>query len=142
MSIQYAPHVAALAERSDFEVPPPKEPQPGLFRRIRRIVVGAALFLAQTFAIAVVFFIPVLVFNLGRIEALEIAGELIPASVFAGQLVALFWGTFILALTFTCLVAGSRLCAPDSFVRPVQQPPLQDSPLHLVSVLRLIGSGR
>ncbi|PVB59721.1 hypothetical protein [Labrenzia sp. 011] len=142
MSIQYAPHVAALAARSDFQLPPAKEPQPGFFRRLRRAAVAVGLFAGATLAIAVVFFIPVLIFNLGRVESLEIAAELIPAAVFARQLVALFSGTFILALTFTCLVAGSRLCVPDSIVHPVRQSSRSDRSLHLLAVMRLIGSER
>lgn len=142
MSVQYSPDLAALADRSDFEVSPPSEPAPGTFRRIRRAAAGFALFAGTTSAIAVVFFIPVLISNLGRVEALEIAGELVPATVFAEKLVALFWGTFVLALAFTSFVAGMRFCVPDKIVRPIHQPLSPEDALHPLTVLRLIGHER
>jgi len=142
MSVQYSPDLSALADRSDFEVSPPSDPAPGLFRRVCRFLAGVAIFAGVTFAITVVFFIPVLISNLGRIEALEIAGELIPATVFAEKLGALFWGTFILALAFTSFVAGMRFCVPDRIVRPVYRPLSPEDALHALTVLRLIGPER
>jgi hypothetical protein len=142
MSFQYSPDLSALAERPDVEVSFAEEPAPGGYYRLRRLAVAAGLFLGVTFAIAVVLFIPVLVFNLGRIEALEIAGQIIPASVFAAHFSALFWGTFILALAFTSFVVSLLLFASDRIVRPRPQPKHSDEALMHLSVLRLSGSER
>lgn len=142
MSFQYAPDLSALAERPDIEVSIPEETAPGGFHRLRRYFLAAGLFLGVTFAIAVVLFIPVLVFNLGRIEALEIAGRLVPAAVFAEHFGALFWGTFILALAFTSFVVSLLLFASDRVLRPRPQPKVTDDALTHLSVLRLSGSER
>jgi|GEM_PF-1599329 len=142
MSFQYSPDLSALAERPDIEVSFAEEPMPGGLHRLRRFVLAAGLFLAVTFAIAVVLFIPVLVFNLGRIEALEIAGRLVPAAVFAEHFGALFWGTFILALAFTSFVVSLLLFASGRVIRPRPRPKDTEDALEHLSVLRLSGSER
>lgn len=142
MSVQYSPDLAALADRPDFDVSLPEEPEPGRFQRLRRLAAAAAVFLGATFATAIVFFIPVFIYNLSRIEALEIAGRLMSASVFADQLGALFWGTFILALAFTSFVASLFLVASNRTIRPVSQPLERENALTHLAVLRLSGSER
>ncbi|MCV0423885.1 MAG: hypothetical protein K5905_00275, partial [Roseibium sp.] len=118
MLFHLPPGVSGLPDRSDFEVSVPEEPDPGLFRRIGRKFVTAGLFLGATFLVAVVFFIPVLIFNVSRIEALEIAGEHMSVSLFAEQLGALFWGTAVLALAFTSFVVNVLFYAVGAQIRP------------------------
>mgnify|MGYP000320988685 CR=1 FL=1 len=142
MSVQYSPELAALADRPDFEVSLPEEPDPGPNGRIRRYAAAAGLFLAITFAIAIVFFVPVLVFNLSRIEALEVAGRQISASAFAEQLRALFWGTFILALAFTSFAASVLLFASGRTIRPRSRSLSREDALTHLAVLRLSGPER
>ena len=142
MSFQYSPDLSALAERPDVEVSFPVEPVPGGIDRLRRFALAADLFLGVTFAIAVVLFIPVVVHNLSRIEALEIAGRLVPAAVFAGHFSALFWGAFILALAFTSFVASLRLFATGHVVRPHSRPSGPSDAIEHLAVLRLSGSER
>jgi hypothetical protein len=142
MSVQYSPDLAALADRPDFEVSLPEEPRPGVFRRARRAAVAVALFLAVTFALAVVFYIPVFVYNLSQIDALEIAGRLVPASVFAEHFSALFWGTFVLALAVTSFVASLLLFASGRIVRPCRRRFRREDALTHLAVLRLAGPER
>ena len=101
MNSHYPQDLSALADRPDFEIPPAPQTRTGLFRRFARAVLAAGVFAGVTLGVAVVFFVPVFLFNLSRIEALEVAGELMPASVFVDQLGALFWGTAVIALAFT-----------------------------------------
>jgi len=142
MSFQYSPDLSALAERPDIEVSFAEKPMPGGFHRLRRFFLAAGLFLGITFALAVVLFVPVLAFNLSRIEALEIAGRLVPAAVFAEHFGALFWGTFILALAFTSFVVSLLLFASDRVIRPRPRPKDTEDALEHLAVLRLSGSER
>ena len=142
MSVHYSPDLAALADRPDFDLSLPEEPEPGRFQRTRRFLAAAGVFLTATFVTAIVFFIPVFIYNLNRIEALEVAGRLMPASVFADQLGALFWGTFILALAFTSFVVSILLVASNRTIRPVSQPFEREDALTHIAVLRLSGSER
>lgn len=142
MSVQYSPELAALADRPDFVVSVPKEPDPGFTGRMRRFAAAAGLFLAITFATAVVFFLPVLVVNLSRIEALEIAGRSVSAGAFVEELRVLFWGTFILVLAFTSFIASLLLFASGRTIRPrYPSSDRQDALVHL-AVLRLSGPER
>ncbi|MEM9632004.1 MAG: hypothetical protein AAGA50_11810 [Pseudomonadota bacterium] len=142
MSFQLPPDLAALADRPDFEVPVPEDPDPGLYRRIRRKLVTAGLFVGATFLVAVVFFIPVLIFNVSRIESLEIAGEHMSASHFAEQLGALFWGTAVLALAFTSFVVNVLFYAAGAQIRPKSQSFSREDALRHLAVLRLSGPER
>jgi hypothetical protein len=142
MSVQYSPDLAALADRPDFEVPLPQDPGPGGFRRVRQAVLAVVVFLAVTFALAVTFYIPVFVYNLSRIEALEIAGQLVPAAVFAEHFSALFWGTFVLALAVTSFVASLFLFASGRIVRPKSRSYRREDAAAHLAVLRLAGPER
>ncbi|MES0880757.1 hypothetical protein [Roseibium sp. SCP14] len=142
MSFQLPPDLAALADRPDFEVSVPEEPEPGFFRRIGRMAASLGIFLGATILVAVIFFVPVLIFNVSRIEALEIAGQQISASLFAEQLGALFWGTAVLALAFTSFVASILMFASGLRIRPRNQPFSREDALHHLAVLRLSGPER
>jgi len=137
MSVHYSPDEAAQADRPDFEVSLPEAPKPGLFRRAKRLATCAVVFLVGTFALAVMLYIPVCIYNLSRVDALEIAGRLVPASVFAEHFSALFWGTFILALAITSFIASLLLFASGRIVRPCRRSfKREDAATHL-AVLRL-----
>ncbi|WP_428687747.1 hypothetical protein [Roseibium sp.] len=142
MSVHYLPDLSARADLPDFEVPLPTQPVVGGFHRFRQFVVASGLFLGATFAIAVVFFLPVLAFNLSRIEALEIAGQQISVSGFVDQLGALFWGTFILALAFTSFIVRVLRHAPGRIIRPRSRPAASGDALPHLTVLRLSGHER
>ena len=142
MNSHYPQDLSALADRPDFEIPPVPHTKVGLFRRLARAAVAAGAFTGVTLGVAVVFFVPVFVFNLSRIEALEVAGELIPASVFVDQLGALFWGTAIIALAFTSLMTGLFFMAAGTTIRPRSRPVSKEDPLMHLTVLRLSGSER
>jgi hypothetical protein len=142
MSVHYSPDLAALAARPDFEVSLPKEPDVSPVKRLSRVAVTSGIFLATTFAIAVVFFVPVFAFNLSRVEALEIAGEYLSVASFAEQLSSLFLGTLILALAFTSFVASLLLFAAGATVRPKNQTVVQDDAMTHLTVLRLSGHER
>jgi len=142
MSVHYSPDLSALADRPDFEVPVPEEPNPGVFCRVRRAVVVAAMFVVITFALAVTFYVPVFLYNLSRVDALEVAGRLIPASVFVEHFSALFWGTFILALAVTSFIASLLLFASGRIIRPCRRSFRRDDALTHLAVLRLAGSER
>ena len=137
MLFHVPPDLSGLPDRPDFEVPVPEEPDPGLFRRIRRRLVTAGLFLGATFLVAVVFFIPVLIINVSRIEALEIAGEHMSVSLFAEQLGALFWGTAVLALAFTSFVVNVLFYSAGAKIRPRSQSFSREDSLRHLAVLRL-----
>ena len=142
MSVQYSPDLAALADRPDFDVTLPEDPEPKRHRRIRRTIAAGAIFVAATFVIAGVFFIPVFALNLSRVEALEIAGQTMPVSVFAGQLSDLFWGTFVLALAFTSFTASLMLFAAGRTIHPYSRPEQRPDAIPHLTVLRLSGSER
>lgn len=142
MSVHYSPDLAAQADRPDFELPLPAAPRPGPFHRARRAFVQVALFLLGTFALAVMLYVPVFIYNLSRVDALEVAGRLVPASVFAAHFSALFWGTFILALAITSFVASLLLFATGRVIRPRRRPSGQEDALAHLAVLRLAGSER
>ncbi len=142
MSVHYLPDPSARADRPDFEVPLPERPISGRFYGLRRFVVAAVLFTGITFVIAVIFFLPVLAFNLSRIEALEIAGQQISVSRFLDQLNALFWGTFILSLAFTSFIVSVLRQAPGRYIRPHSRLPARDDALAHLTVLRLSGHER
>lgn len=142
MSFHFTPDLSPATGRPDIEVSLPEEPRQAFPRRAMRAAVAAGVFLGITFAIAVVFFIPVIVFNLSRIEALEIAGRHIPVTQFADELGALFWGTFIVALAFTSFIASLLLFATGRIVRPHRKPVRTDDALVHLNVLRLSGAER
>lgn len=142
MSFHFTPDLSPATGRPDIEVSLPEEPRQAFPRRAMRAAVAAGVFLGTTFAIAVVFFIPVIVFNLSRIEALEIAGRHIPVTQFADELGALFWGTFIVALAFTSFIASLLLFATGRIVRPRRKPVRTDDALVHLNVLRLSGAER
>ncbi|MCR9281049.1 MAG: hypothetical protein NXH99_05125 [Rhodobacteraceae bacterium] len=142
MSFHFTPDLSPATGRPDIEVSLPEEPRQAFPRRAKRVAVAAGVFLGTTFAIAVVFFIPVIVFNLSRIEALEIAGRHIPVTQFADELGALFWGTFIVALAFTSFIASLLLFATGRIIRPHRKPVRTDDALVHLNVLRLSGAER
>lgn len=142
MSFHFTPDLSPVTGRPDIEVSLPEEPRQAFPRRAMRAAVAAGVFLGTTFAIAVVFFIPVIVFNLSRIEALEIAGRHIPVTQFADELGALFWGTFIVALAFTSFIASLLLFATGRIIRPHRKPVRTDDALVHLNVLRLSGAER
>jgi len=142
MSVHYSPELAAQADRPDFDVSLPEPPRPGPFGRARRAATWVAVFLLGTFALAVMLYVPVFIYNLSRVDALEIAGRLVPASVFAEHFSALFWGTFILALAITSFIASLLLFASGRIVRPCSRPYTREDALTHLAVLRLAGSER
>ena len=142
MNSHYPQDLSALADRPDFEIPTVPQAKAGLVRRMARATLSAAAFAGITMGVAVVFFVPVLIFNLSRIEALEVAGELMPASVFVDQLGALFWGTAIIALAFTSLMTGLFFMAAGATIRPRSRTVSQENALTHLTVLRLSGSER
>ncbi|GAB2184019.1 hypothetical protein [Roseibium sp. LAB1] len=142
MSFHFTPDLSPATGRPDIEVSLPEEPRQAFSRRVMRATLAAGVFLGTTFAIAVLFFIPVIVFNLSRIEALEIAGRHIPVTQFADELGALFWGTFIVALAFTSFVASLLLFATGKIIRPHSKPVHTDDALVHLNVLRLSGAER
>lgn len=142
MNSFYPQDPSALADRPDVEVPPPPVPQGSARRRLLRGLLHAAAFAGVTFVVAVLLFVPVLVYNLGRVEALEVAGRHIPVSVFVDELGALFWGTAIIALSFTSLMSGLFFMTAGTTIRPRPQTMnSQDAMAHL-TVLRLSRSER
>ena len=89
------------------------------------------------------FYVPVFIYNLSRVDALEVAGRLVPASVFAAHFSALFWGTFILALAITSFIASLLLFATGRVNSTrVRRPSGQEDALAHLAVLRLAGSER
>nr|WP_319383474.1 hypothetical protein [uncultured Roseibium sp.] len=141
MNSFYPQDPSAPADRPDVEVPPPV-PQGSARRRLVRGVLHAAAFAGVTFVVAVLLFVPVLVYNLGRVEALEVAGRHIPVSVFIDELGALFWGTAIIALSFTSLMSCLFFMTTGTTIRPRPQTMSgQDAMAHL-TVLRLSRSER
>ncbi|MEP1575954.1 hypothetical protein [Roseibium album] len=142
MNSHYPQDLSALADRPDFEIPSTPQAKVGLAGRIGRAFVSAGVFLGVTLGVAVVLFVPVFIFNLSRIEALEVAGETIPVSLFFDQLGALFWGTAIIALAFTSLMTGLFVMAAGATIRPRSQPVGKEDALAHLTVLRLSGSER
>jgi hypothetical protein len=141
MSFHFTPDLSPATGRPDIEVSLPEEPRQAFFSRAMRAAVVAGFFLGGTFAVAVVFFIPVIVFNVSRVEALEIAGRHMPVTQFTDELGALFWGTFIVALAFTSFIA-SLLFATGRIIRPHSKPEHSDDALVHLNVLRLSGAER
>jgi hypothetical protein len=143
MSFHFTPDLSPATGRPDIEVSLPEKPRQALFSRAIRAALAAGVFLSATFAVAVVFFIPVIVFNVSRVEALEIAGRHIPVTQFADELGALFWGTFIVALAFTSFIASLLLFATGRIIRPRSRPlHTDDDALVHLNVLRLSGAER
>lgn len=142
MNSFYPKDPSVLADHPDVEVPPPPAPRGHARRSLLRGLLRAAAFAGVTFAVAVVLFVPVLAYNLSRVEALEIAGQHIPVSVFIDDLGALFWGTAIIALSFTSLMSGLFFMSAETVIRPrAQTISGQDAMAHL-TVLRLSRSER
>lgn len=134
--------LSVLADRQDFEVPPAPQQDRTFPARLRRSATVVAVFSGVTFLMAALLFVPVLAFNLSRIEALDIAGTQVPAAEFVRQIGALFWGSSIVALAFTSFIAGARYMAAGPTIRPrPSSDSKQDVLLHL-AMLRLIGSER
>lgn len=143
MPVQISPELAKLAERPDFEVTPPpatERPTPGA--RLLAALRATGLFLAATFAIAVVLFAPVALTSLARIETLEVAGRVMTAAQFADTLGALFWGTFILAFALTSFIASLMLVSTGCTIRPRRQPLSREDALTHLAVLRMVGPER
>ncbi len=142
MNSFYPQDPSVLTVRPDVEVPPPPPAQRGGKRRLVRGLLRAAAFAGVTIVVAVVLFVPVLAYNLSRIEALEVSGQHIPVSVFIDDLGALFWGTAIIALSFTSLMSGLFFMTAGTIIRPRSQTMnSQDAMAHL-TVLRLSRSER
>jgi len=142
MSVHYLPESEAARGRPDFEARGAKAPGPGLLPRVGRFLLVTIVFFGSTFALAGLFFVPVLVASLSRVEILEIAGRPVSAAMFADELVSLFWGTFILALAFTSFIAGAALSAAGPYIRPHHPPAAWEDPRRHPAVLRLIGAER
>jgi len=142
MNSQYPQNLSAFADRPDFEVPSMQRPPVGPGRRFRRALVSVCTFLGATLGVAVVLFVPVFLFNLSRIEALEIAGRHVLISEFFDELSALFWGTAIVALAFTSLMTGLFYMAAGTTIRPRSQRPGREDALTHLTVLRLSRSER
>ena len=142
MNSHYPQDLSALADRPDFNVPSAQVTHAGMRQRVRHSVFSFFTFVGATLAVALVLFVPVFVYNLSRIEALEIAGEYVPASVFVNELGALFWGTAIVALAFTSLITGFLLAATGATIRPRTQPLGREDALTHLTVLRLSRSER
>lgn len=142
MSVHYSPDPAVVTARPDVDASLPRDPDPRPVSRFLQATRMVVAFLGITFAIGVLFFVPVCAFNLARIEALEVSGELVPVSVFVEQLGALFLGTLILALAFTSFVANLLLHAGDNDVRPRSQTELRSSARAHLAVLRFSGLER
>ncbi|WP_299472777.1 hypothetical protein [uncultured Roseibium sp.] len=128
------------ADRPDIEMPPARQPRPG--RRLARYLTATAMFFGTTLAVAVLLFVPVLAFNLSRVEALEVAGEYMPVTVFMDELGALFWGTAIIALAFTSFMTGLLFMSAGATIRPRSTPIGREDALMHLTVLRLSRSER
>ena len=138
MLIQFPPEVSAMADRRDFDSLPPR-PSGGAVRGLIRFAQTVAVFFAATFALAVLLFLPVLAVSLTSVEAVDIAGRIVPASAFADRLQDLFWGGFIVALAVTSFIAGARLSPSGPIIRPHYRDPDPQEPQRRAAALRVIG---
>lgn len=142
MIVRFPPEVSALADRRDFDIPPPQEPAAGFSGRLVHMAGVAMLFAGATFVLAVVLFVPVLAVSLSRVEALQVAGELMSATVFADRLIALFWGSCMVALAVTSSIAGLRLSPPGPIIRSQPSEHRREDPKVRMTMLHLMESER
>ncbi len=138
MSSYYPPEVSVVAHRPDLELSLPPRPRQGLLRRMWGYALNVGIFIGVTLLIAVLFYIPVLVLNLGQVEAVEVAGEHMSAALFAQRLGALFWGVFILALAFTSFIASVQMYDWEPKIRPEEKAGRYDVALTQLAMLRLL----
>lgn len=124
MSARYPYDPFALPERPDVHLPPavPQRGQnPFGFLKLAKL---ALAFLLSVGLLAFIMFVPVLLSEIGRVDAVLLAGELLPAYSFAGRLTDLFFGTFIVAtaiLSFLGAVALSAGRDSDPFPQPLDR---------------------
>jgi len=126
MSVRYPYDPFALPERPDIH---PPEPVPASFGRTfgsvtRRIALIVAGFFAAAVALAVILFIPVLIREIGRVDAVMLAGELLPVYSIAERLQDLFFGTLILSVAILSFLAASAL-AYDPRTDPTAAVPVE-----------------
>lgn len=125
MSVRYPYDPFALPERPDISLLERASPAP----RPSRLVAGLAAvggFSAAAFGLGCVLFVPVLIGELGRIDALIVSGETVPTYSFAGRLRDLFFGTLILSVAIVSFLAAAALSSgpmyrPDA-TRPGHRP--------------------
>lgn len=139
---RFPPEVSALAERRDFDISPAQRPSAGFASNLRCVAAGAALFAGVTLALAVVLFVPVLAAALSRVEAVQVAGELISARVFTDRVIALFWGSCMVALAVTSLIAGMRLSPAGPLIRSQTRELGREDPRIRMNLLRVTGTER
>ncbi len=142
MKSHYLAELSALADRPDVEIGSAARQAPGPGHRIKRALWAAGRFLGATLGVAVILFVPVALYNFSRVDALEVAGERVPVSVFVDELGALFWGTAIIALAFTSFMTGLCFMAAGTTIRPRAQPLSREDALTHLTVLRLSRSER
>jgi len=111
MSVRYPYDPFALPERPDIH---PPEPGPASLGRtfgsaMRRIALIVAGFFVAAIALAVVLFVPVLIREIGRVDAVMLAGELLPVYSVAERLQDLFFGTLIVSVAVLSFLAASAL---------------------------------
>lgn len=120
MSVRYPYDPFALPERPDVHPPQARLATEGCstVSAAKRILFAVAGFAAAVIMLAILLFIPVLVREIGRIDAVVLAGHMLPAHSFAERLLDLFFGTVIVAIAILSFLAASAL-AQDPRTEPV-----------------------
>ena len=121
MSARFPYDPFARPELPDVRLPEVKFDRAPRFTFAKALKVVLA-FLAAILVLSMILFVPVLAGQVARIDAIMLAGELLPAYSFADRLLDLFFGTFIVAsavLSFLAAVALSAGSDDDPFPQPL-----------------------
>ena len=111
MPARYPRGPSAETDRPDVYLPEPLRRRSNRLRRGVTLLTYVGAYLLAIVLLAVLLFIPVLVVEVGRIDAVVLAGEFLPAGAFAVKLGSLFLGTAIVATALVSFVACAALSA-------------------------------
>lgn len=117
MSAHYPFDPFALSERPDIPFPPSKVRRDKVTyskaQRLRRAGVTVLGSIAAVLGLGILIFIPVLVSEFARIEALTIDGREQSATEFAASLEALFMGSLIIGAALVSFLAAAAVAGRD-----------------------------
>lgn len=117
MSARYPFDPFALPERPDVPFPAPQRRRSSvplsIKQRLVRGVVKISIIIAIVLLLAVLIFLPALISELARVEALTIEGRFYPISEFVDALASLALGSFVIAVSLVAFVLAASFTGRD-----------------------------
>ncbi|MFD1696319.1 hypothetical protein [Roseibium aestuarii] len=117
MSARYPFDPFAMPERPDVPFPAARIDRAAsslpMTRRLARLGLRAVSLVGLIAGLSVLIFLPALVSELARIEAVTVEGQTYSASAFVEALGSLYLGSVIVAIALTSFLAAAALARPD-----------------------------